>query len=169
MDCCLESIGAVSFCQWCFAPLHSHAIDKTCHLRFWVVKQSNQEACSRISLCCHSCLVWCAVVVIAVRAYMVVSNICKFLHGLAQFLFRPKFIDAGTFVLPGVEVPLHWRIVVGVPGFAHALGHVDGFTEPGESLRCVLAPLAAVQDQTALCQTLGIQCPLQGAHSQVRW
>ncbi len=98
---------------------------------------------------------------------MVVRNISKFLYGLVQFLFRPKFIDVGTFVLQGVEVPLHWSIVVWVPSFAHARGHVDGFTEPGESLRCVLAPLVAVQDQAALCHTLGIQCLLQGAHSQV--
>ena len=28
----------------------------------------------------------------------------KFLHGLVPFLFRPEFIDAGTFALQGVEV-----------------------------------------------------------------
>ncbi len=98
---------------------------------------------------------------------MVVSNISKFLHSLVQFIFRPEFIDVGTFVLQGVEVPLHWRIVVWIPGFAHALDHVHRFTELGESLRCILAPLVAVQDQAALCRTLGIQCLLQGAHSQV--
>ena len=156
LDCCLESIGAVSFCQWCFAPLRGHAIDKTCHLRSWAIKQSNQEACFRLSLCCHSCLVWCAIAVIAVRAYMVVSSISKFLHGPVKFLFRPEFIDVGTFVLQGVEVPFHWRIVIWVPCFAHALGHVDGFAELYECLRCILASLVAVQDQATLCRMLGI-------------
>ena len=98
---------------------------------------------------------------------MVVSNISKFLHSLVQFIFRPEFIDVGTFVLQGVEVPLHWRIVVWIPGFAHALGHMDGSAELYESLRCILAPLVAVQDQASLCQMLGIQRLLQGAHGQV--
>ena len=39
MDCCLEVIGTVSFYQWYFAPLRGHAIDKTCHLRFWSKKK----------------------------------------------------------------------------------------------------------------------------------
>ena len=44
---------------------------------------------------------------------------------------------------------------------------MDGFTELCKSLRCILAPLVAVQDQAALCQMLGIQCLLQSAFSQV--
>ena len=44
---------------------------------------------------------------------------------------------------------------------------MDGFTELCKSLRCILAPLVAVQDQASLCQMLGIQCLLQGAYSQV--
>ena len=167
MDCCLESIGAVSLYQWRFAPLRGRAIDKTCHLRFWVIKQSNDGACSRRSLCCRPCLVWRAVAVIAVRAYMVVRDISEFLHGLVQFLICSEFIELGTFILQGVEVPFHWRIVVGVSGFAHALYHMDGFAEFYECLRCILAPLVAVQEQASLCQMLGIQCLLQSAYSQV--
>lgn len=135
--------------------------------RSWVVKQSNEETRSRLSLCCHSCLVWCAVVVIAVRTHMVIGDIGEFLHCLVQFLLRPEFIEAGAFVLQGVEVPLHWRIVVWVPCFAHALGYMDGFTELCESLRCVLAPLVAVQDQAVLCRTLRIQCLLQAIQSLI--
>ena len=37
----MEDIGAVAFCQWCFAPLRGYAIDKSQQLRFRVVKQSN--------------------------------------------------------------------------------------------------------------------------------
>lgn len=44
---------------------------------------------------------------------------------------------------------------------------MDGFTELCKSLRCIPAPLVAVQDQAALCQMLGIQCLLQSAFSQV--
>ena len=154
-------------CQWCFAPLCGHAIDKTCHLRFCMIKQSNDGACSRLSLCRRPCLVWRAVAVIAVRAYMVVRDISEFLHGLVQFLLCPELIEFGTFILQGVEVPFHWRIVVWVSGFAHALCHMDGFAEFYESLRCILAPLVAVQDQASLCRMLGIQCLLQGAYSQV--
>ena len=50
---------------------------------------------------------------------------------------------------------------------AYALGHMDGSAELYESLRCILAPLVAVQDQASLCQMLGIQRLLQGAHGQV--
>lgn len=167
LDCCLESIGAVSFYQWCFAPLRGRAIDKTCHLRFWVITQSIDGACSRLSLCCRPCLVWRAVAVIAVRAYMVVRDIGEFLHGLVQFLICSEFIELGTFILQGVEVPFHWRIVVWVSGFAHALCHMDVFAEFYESLRCILAPLVAVQEQASLCRMLGIQCLLQGAYSQL--
>lgn len=98
---------------------------------------------------------------------MVVGNIGKFLYGLVQFIFRPKFIEVGTFVLQGVEVPFHRGIVVWVSGFAHALGHMDGFAEFYKSLRCVLAPLVAVQDQTARRRMLGIQGLPQGADGQV--
>lgn len=103
MDCCRDAIGTVRFYQWCFAPLRGHAIDKTCHLRFGVVRQSNQHACS---LCCCPRLVWCAVAVIAVRSHMVVGDIGEFLHGLVQFFLRPKFVQICTFVLQCVEVPL---------------------------------------------------------------
>ena len=167
LDCCLESIGAVRFYQWCYAPLRGSAIDKTCHLRFGVIKQSDQEVCSRLSLCCHPRLVWRSIAVIAVRAHVVVRGMSEFFHGLVQFILRPKSIEVDTFVLQCVEVPLHWCIVIWVSGFAHALGHMDGFTELYESLCCILAPLVAVQDQASLCRMLGIQCFLQGAHSQV--
>ena len=98
---------------------------------------------------------------------MVVSGISEFLHSLVQLLLRTEFIEVGALVLQGIEVPLHWRIVVWIPGFAHALDHVHRFTELSESLRCILAPLVAVQDQAALCRKLGIQCLLQSAYSQV--
>ncbi len=86
---------------------------------------------------------------------MVVGDISEFLHGLVQLILRPEFIEVGALVLQGIEVPLHWRIVVWISGFAHALGHMDGFAELYESLRCILAPLVAVQDQTVVCRTLG--------------
>ena len=100
-------------------------------------------------------------------AYMVVRDISEFLHGLVQFLICSEFIELGTFILQGIEVPFHWRIVVGVSGFAHALCHMDGFAVFYESLRCILAPLVAVQNQASLCRMLGIQCLLQSAYSQV--
>jgi hypothetical protein len=98
---------------------------------------------------------------------MVVSCISKFFYGLVQIILRPEFVQVGAFVFQSVEVPFHWRIVVWVPCFAHALGHVGGFAELYECLRCILAPLVAVQDQAALCRILGIQCFLQSAHSQI--
>ena len=98
---------------------------------------------------------------------MAVRDISEFLHDLVQFLICSEFIELGTFILQGIEVPFHWRIVVGVSGFAHALCHMDGFAVFYESLRCILAPLVAVQEQASLCQMLGIQCLLQGAYSQV--
>ena len=98
---------------------------------------------------------------------MVVGGISEFLHGLVQLLLRPEFIEVGALVLQGIEVPLHWRIVVWIPGFAHAPGHMDGSAELYESLRCILAPLVAVQEQFPLCGMLGIQRLLQGAYGQV--
>ena len=65
---------------------------------------------------------------------MVVGGISEFFHGLVQLLLRAEFIEVGTLVLQGVEVPLHWRIIVWVSGFAHALGHMDRFAELYESL-----------------------------------
>ena len=86
----------------------------------------------------------------AVWAYMVIGNISKFLHSLVQFLFPSEFIELGTFVLQGVETLLHWRIVVWIFGFAHALGQMDGFAEIYENFRCILVSLIAVQDQSCL-------------------
>ena len=65
---------------------------------------------------------------------MIVGRIGEFLHSLVQFLLRPEFIQVGAFVLQGVEIPLHWRIVVWVSGFAHALGHMGRPAELYESL-----------------------------------
>lgn len=64
-----------------------------------VVKQSNQQEFFHLFLCCHPHLVWRAVAVIAVRAYMVVGDICEFLHGFGQLILRPKFIQIRAFVL----------------------------------------------------------------------
>ena len=68
--------------------MRGHAIDKTCHLRFWIDRQSNQKDYSRRSLCYHSRLVWCAVAVIAVRAHMVVLHrrVVVWISGLAHAL-----------------------------------------------------------------------------------
>ena len=97
------------------------------------VRQSNQKACSRRSLCYCPHLVWCAVAVTAVWAHMVEGNIGEFLHGLVQFLLRPKFVQICTLVLQSVEVPLHRRIVVWISGFTHALRHMGRFTKFYES------------------------------------
>ena len=35
----MEDIGAVVFCQWCFAPLRGYAIDKSQQLRFRVYRK----------------------------------------------------------------------------------------------------------------------------------
>ena len=98
---------------------------------------------------------------------MVVSDVSEFLHCAVQFFFRPEPMQVGAFILQGVEVSLHRRIVVWVSGFAHALSHVDRFAELYKSLRCILAPLVAVQDQGILCRMLVIQRLAQGADSQV--
>ncbi len=100
-------------------------------------------------------------------AQMVVSDVSEFLHCAVQFFFRPEPMQVGAFILQGVEVSLHRRIVVWVPGFAHALSHVDRFAELYKSLRCILTPLVAVQDQGILCRMLVIQRLAQGADSQV--
>ncbi len=100
-------------------------------------------------------------------AQMVVSDVSEFLHCAVQFFFRPEPMQVGAFILQGVEVSLHRRIVVWVSGFAHALSHVDRFAELYKSLRCILAPLVAVQDQAILCRMLVIQRLAQGADSQV--
>ena len=50
---------------------------------------------------------------------MVVSDVSEFLHCAVQFFFRPEPMQVGAFILQGVEVSLHRRIVVWVSGFAH--------------------------------------------------
>ena len=129
----MEDIGAVVFCQWCFAPLRGYAIDKSQQPRCRVVKQSNPEECSRRMLCCRPRLIRCVVGVITVGPCMIVGNICEFLHGLVQFLLCTKFIQVGTFVFQRVEIPLHGRIIVWIPCSAHTLGHMDRFAELYES------------------------------------
>ena len=64
---------------------------------------------------------------------MVVGDIGEFLHSLVQFTLRAKFVQIGAFILKRVEVPLHRRIIVGISGFAHALGHMSRFAELYES------------------------------------
>ena len=64
---------------------------------------------------------------------MVVGDIGEFFYYLVHLLLRPEFIQIGAFVFQGVEIPFHRRIVVRVSGFAHALGHMDGFAELYES------------------------------------
>ena len=43
-------------------------------------------------LCCHSCLVWCAIAVKAVRAYMIIVNVCKFFYFLIERFFCCEFV-----------------------------------------------------------------------------
>ena len=96
LDCCLESIGAVRFYQWCFAPLCGHAIDKNSHPWCWVIKQSNPITRSRRSLCCCPCLVWCAVAIIAVQAHMVIGDIGEFFHSPVQCFLCLDFFWLAT-------------------------------------------------------------------------
>ncbi len=65
---------------------------------------------------------------------MVVGRIGEFLHRLVQFLICPEFVQVGAFILQGVEVPLHWSIIVWVSGFTDALGHMGRLTELYKSL-----------------------------------
>ena len=46
-----------------------------------------------------------------------------------------------AFVLQGVEAPLHWRIIVWLSGFAHALWPMGRHAELYKSLWCILASL----------------------------
>ena len=82
MDCCWKFIGSAKSCQWCSTPLRGFAIDRICYPRSRVIKQSNPQACFRFSLYCCPHLVWRAVTIVAMRAYMIISDIGKFLHGL---------------------------------------------------------------------------------------
>lgn len=74
------------------------------------------------------------VAVIAVWAYMAVCGISEFLYHLIQFLLRPEFIQVSVFVLQGIKIPLHRRIVIWVSGLAHALGHIHRFAKLDERL-----------------------------------
>ena len=72
---------------------------------------------------------------------MVISDIGEFLHGLVQFLLCMKFIQVSTFIFQRVETPLHGRIIIWIPYFAHTLGHMDRFAEFDESFCGILTTL----------------------------
>ncbi len=114
----MEPVGAVSSCQWCCAPLQLIKLGNQA-IRLGGMLLPLLMRCPR--------LVWRAVAVIAVWSHMIAGHI-------GEFLLRPEFIQIGAFVLQGVEVPLHWRIIVWVSGFAHALGHMGRPAELYESL-----------------------------------
>ena len=78
---------------------------------------------------CAPCFRWCPIPIVGMGAHMVVGDIGEFFHCLVQFLFRPESIQVDAFVFEGVEIAFHRRIVIWIPGFAHALGHMDGSTE----------------------------------------
>lgn len=85
---------------------------------------------------------------------MIVSDIRKLLDCRVQFRLCFILMLIDQFVFQRVEIPLHWRIVVWTPCFAHALcdGHV--LTVFHEILRCVLASLIRMQDQYAFYRRL---------------
>lgn len=98
---------------------------------------------------------------------VVIGDVSELLHCPVHVFLRLKIIEAGAFVLQGVEVPLHRGVIVGVSSLAHALCDMDAFTKLRESFRSILAALVAVQDQISFFQMLGIQCFLQGTDCQI--
>lgn len=87
LDCCLVSIGAVRFHQGCFQHrCCGSVLNKICPLQFRLIKQSNRTVCCRLSLCLFydSCLIWCTVIIVAVWAYMIISDVGEFFYCLAE-------------------------------------------------------------------------------------
>ena len=89
-------------------------------------------------LCCASGFKGCLVSVIRMGTHMIIGNICEFLHCLVQTFLSSKFIQVRAFILQRVEVPLHGRIVIRIPGFAHALYDMSLLAEFDECFGSVL-------------------------------
>ena len=155
MDCSLESIGTVRFHQGCFTPL-----SQLCPWQKLTVPiLSNQAICSGSPfLSCDSCLIWRTVTVGAMRAYMIVVDIGKFLHCLVEFFLCFELIQICAFILQCIEVTLHRCIVIGITCFAHTLRHIHWLAKISKCLRCILWALIGMQDQFSFDSWLRIQC-----------
>ena len=52
---------------------------------------------------------------------MVIRHVSIFLYRLVQFFFRFVAVLIDQLILKSIEVTFHWRIVIWISGFAHAL------------------------------------------------
>ena len=109
-----------------FRP-HYHAILFGLHLDdlLWSSIFVTLVAKKMIQLCSHSSFVRCSVAIEAMWTHIIVIDVCKFFDSLIKRIFCFEFKQVGTLVFEGVEIALHWGIVVWISGFAHALRHMN--------------------------------------------
>ena len=71
---------------------------------------------------------------------MIIINVCKFFYLLIECFLCCKLIQICAFILQGIEVTLHQRIVVQISCFAHALCHIYRFAKFGNALDVYCEP-----------------------------
>lgn len=78
---------------------------------------------------------------------MVIRDISKFFHHLIQRLLCLEIVQFDAFIFQCVKISFHRSVVVRAPCFAHALAHMDRFTEFHKCLWRILGTLIAVENQ----------------------
>lgn len=58
---------------------------------------------------------------------MIIHDICKFLHRL-EGLLGTKFIWIRIFILQGIEISFHWRVIIRASDRTYTLCYMNGFT-----------------------------------------
>ena len=81
-----------------------------------------------------------SIVAKTVWTHVVIFNICKFLYLLIKCLLCFKLVQVCALILESIEIALHWSIVIWISGFAHALCHMNRFTEFNKCFGCKLRP-----------------------------
>ena len=72
------------------------------------------------------------------RTHIIIFHIGKLLHSPIKCIFRIEFVEIGTLVFKRIKISLHWRIVMLITGFAHALCYMRRFAKFNEGFRCEL-------------------------------
>ena len=75
---------------------------------------------------------------------MIVFNICKLLYSLIQSFLGIIFVQIYQFTFQGVEISLHWCIIIRISGLTHTLGYMNRFAKLYECFRSELRPLIRV-------------------------
>lgn len=80
------------------------------------------------------------------RSGVIVANKNEIVNKIDQIIFGFKIKQIKKLVFKRVEKPLHWSIIIGTTGAAHALYDIVFGTKFNKTFGCKLAALIGVED-----------------------